>query len=209
MGIYCDEDGQKQVSQPPTALYAGPPNLQPFRDICESQCWCVDIDDIPLQEQARTPAQCRDANADAARVHACQGTEFRDPALEENINCSPFYGSPTPPACNAALAQIAVEEHDPILENREFLPENAVPAYNGFQLENTPQYFPAEDGTVHACKIQVDMRTGTDPPLPASDLENWDYIWGRANQVIKKCVEGLGIGGWTAVGELEETAIAC
>ena len=89
-----------------------------------------------------------------------------------------------------------------MLENREFLPERVPPFYNGFQLERTPQYYPPNAAAAQDCTIQIDMRTGTDPPLPANDLENWDYLWGRANQVIKKCVKGLGMGGWTAVGKL-------
>ena len=32
-------------------------------------------------------------------------------------------------------------------------------------------------------------------------LENWDYIWGRADAIREKCVVGLGVGGSARAGE--------
>ena len=36
----------------------------------------------------------------------------------------------------------------------------------------------------------------------SSNLENWDYIWGRADAIRQKCVAGLGVGGSAKAGEM-------
>lgn len=207
MGYYCNQNGQKAVAQPPTALYNGPPNHQELRDLCISECWCVDIGpEIPAQIQARRPQQCSiDTAADAAAAAACEGTEFRDPAIKDNVHCNAFYGQPSSQSCDAAIRLIGVDK-DPIEENREFLGQGVPPDYNGFELERTPQYFPPDATHAHDCTIAIDMidGTGNNPRYKANDLENWDYLWGRADAVIEKCVKGLGVGGWTTAGKLSQ-----
>ena len=37
--------------------------------------------------------------------------------------------------------------------------------------------------------------------LASSELENWDYIWGRADAIRQKCVVGLGVGGSATAGK--------
>lgn len=213
MGFYCTPNGQKAVAQPGTALYNGPPNPLVFRDLCTSECWCVDIGpEIPAQVQAQRPQQCSIENADPAADPAaaatCEGTGFRDPAIKDNVYCDVFYGQPSAQSCNAALDLIGMEEKDPVEENREFLTQGVSPAYNGFELERTPQYYPPDATDAHDCTIAVDMidGTGNNPLYRANDLENWDYLWGRADAVIDKCVKGLGVGGWTSAGKLSQAS---
>ncbi|KAI4287736.1 MAG: hypothetical protein L6R35_003006 [Caloplaca aegaea] len=211
MGVRCNANGQKVVSQPGTALYNGPPNPQALRDLCNSECWCVDIGpESPAQVQAQRPQQCSTLSEDAAVVSAepaaaatCEGTEFRDPAIQDNVHCDVFYGQPSVQSCDAAHRLIATEEKDPIFENREFLVQGVPSAYNGFELERTPQYYPEGATAAHECTIAIDMidGSGNNPRFKANDLENWDYLWGRANAVIEKCVKRLGVGGWTSAGE--------
>ncbi|KAL8899967.1 MAG: hypothetical protein Q9207_005928 [Kuettlingeria erythrocarpa] len=214
MGIYCNANGQKAVLQPATALFNGPPNPQALRDLCAEECWCVDIGpDTPLRVQAQRPQQCAIDSPTAVAADpaatatpaatACEGTEFRDPALKDNIYCDVFYGQPSIQSCNAAHGLIGTEEKGPTGETREFLAQGVPPAFNGFDLERTPQYYPPDAAAAHECTIAIDMidGTGSNPRFRANDLENWDYLWGRANEVIKKCVQGLGVGGWTPAGE--------
>ena len=33
------------------------------------------------------------------------------------------------------------------------------------------------------------------------DLDQYDYLWGRADAIIKKCVIPLGVGGWAKAGK--------
>ena len=216
MGIHCNANGQKAVSQPATALYNGPPNPQPLRDLCNSECWCVDIGpELPAQVQAQRPQQCSSSSSDAsvaadpAAVASCAGTEFRDPAIQDNVHCNVFYGQPSVQSCDAAHRLIATEEKDPIFESREFLGHGVPPIYNGFELERTPQYYPEGATAAHECTIAIDLidGSGDHPRFKANDLENWDYLWGRANAVIQKCVKRHGVGGWTSAGTLFQAPI--
>ncbi|KAL8855935.1 MAG: hypothetical protein Q9178_007449 [Gyalolechia marmorata] len=208
MGIHCNANGQKAVSQPATALFNGPPNPQALRDLCNSECWCVDIGpELPAQVQAQRPQQCSSSSssdggavvaADPAATASCAGTEFRDPAIQDNVHCNVFYGQPSVQSCDAAHRLIATEVKDPIFENREFLGQGVPPFYNGFELERTPQYYPEGATAAHECTIAIDL---IDEGSTANELENWDYLWGRADAVIQKCVKRLGVGGWTSAGE--------
>ncbi|KAL8924953.1 MAG: hypothetical protein Q9208_003836 [Pyrenodesmia sp. 3 TL-2023] len=208
MGIYCTAGGQKAVAAPGTALFNGPPNPQAFRDICAAECWCVDLGpDTPTQVQAQRPERCStdeaDPAPDPAATATCEGFQFRNPIRQDNIRCDLFYGQPSAQSCDAAHALIGTEEKDPVEESREFLTQEVSPAYNGFKLERTPQYYPTDATAAHECTIAIDMidGTGNNPRFRANDLENWDYLWGRADAVIEKCVKGLGVGGWTTAGE--------
>ena len=40
------------------------------------------------------------------------------------------------------------------------------------------------------CYIQISLMEGRQ-----FELENWDYLWGRANKIREQCVQGLGVGG--------------
>ena len=211
MGIHCNPNGQKAVFHPATALYNGPPNPQPLRDLCNSECWCVDIGpELPAQVQAQRPQQCSSDTAVVAAGPAaattCEGTEFRDPANQDKVYCNVFYGQPSFQSCDAAHQLIATEEKDPIFENREFLVQGVPPDYDGFELERTPQYYPEGATAEHECTIAIDMidGSGNNPRYKANDLENWDYLWGRADAVIEKCVKRLGVGGWTSAGTLSQ-----
>ncbi|KAI4140938.1 MAG: hypothetical protein L6R39_005586 [Caloplaca ligustica] len=212
MGYYCNPNGQKVVAQPATALYNGPPNPQQLRDLCISECWCVDVGpEIPAQVQAQRPQRCTIDNAAGvaagpAGAAACEGTDFRDPAIKDNVYCDLFYGQPSVESCNAAHQLIGMEEKEPIDESREFLVQGVPPSFNGFKLERTPQYYPPDATGAHDCTIAIDMvdGTGNNPRYRANDLENWDYLWGRADAVIDKCVKGLGTGGWTSAGKLSQ-----
>lgn len=46
------------------------------------------------------------------------------------------------------------------------------------------------------CYIQLSMIE----VVASSNLEDWDYIWGRVNRIREKCVAGLGVGGTTKAG---------
>ena len=37
----------------------------------------------------------------------------------------------------------------------------------------------------------------------SSQLENWDYLWGRADKIREKCVLGLGVGGSALAGKTD------
>ncbi|KAI4237333.1 MAG: hypothetical protein LQ349_001917, partial [Xanthoria aureola] len=220
MGIYCTPNGQKAVANPPTALYFGPPNPELLRNLCASNCWCVDIGpETPAQVQAQRPQVCSNEDVDPAVDPAapaaapaaaalCEGTGFfRNPLLDTNVHCSAFYGQPSAQSCKAALDLIAQEDKEPIAENREFLAQGVPPDYNGFELERVPQYYPPDASDAHDCTIQIDMidGSGNNPRYKANDLENWDYLWGRAFAVIEKCVKGRGLGGWTSAGEQDNS----
>lgn len=49
------------------------------------------------------------------------------------------------------------------------------------------------------CYIQVSMLEGLN--YATTELENWDYIWGRAEAIREKCVAGLGVGGSAKAGK--------
>ena len=51
------------------------------------------------------------------------------------------------------------------------------------------------------CYIQVSMLDGGWSEHSTSNLENWDFIWGRADAIRQKCVAGLGVGGSAKAGK--------
>ncbi|KAL8669436.1 MAG: hypothetical protein Q9168_005971 [Polycauliona sp. 1 TL-2023] len=160
----------------------------------------------PTQVQARRPAICDEPETgDPYHPHltdaTCQASQLRDPNLEDNIHCDLFYGQPSGESCDAAIKLIEQEVKDPIFDNREFLPQGVSPAFTGFPLERTPQNYPPDAKAIHDCTIGIDLAEEDGTISYSSDLENWDYLWGRANEVIEKCVKGLGVGGWTSAGK--------
>lgn len=51
--------------------------------------------------------------------------------------------------------------------------------------------------SIGTCYIQVSMLDGG----ASSNIEDWDYIWGRADAIRQKCVAGLGVGGFAKAGK--------
>ena len=51
------------------------------------------------------------------------------------------------------------------------------------------------------CYIQIMMLEGG--RHVSSQLENWEYLWGRADKIREKCVIGLGVGGSALAGKTD------
>ena len=135
------------------------------------------------------------AHTQAAAPAECTGTNYRDPASLNYIVCSPIYGRPKKKDCIAASQDMG-QRIGHLTEDREFIGRGTVPAYGNHTREITPQFFASKK-----CNISVDTRHALFNRDPRSDLEKGSYLRGRADAIIKKCVEPLGIGGWAVAGK--------
>ena len=139
---------------------------------------------------------------------------YNDPGIDDGIYCDAsgcFFGHPGNTDCE--LAQDGIGDGvDSMTESHEFLGIGAQPAYNNFPIAQTPYNWTSgrrywsnrvssQLTSIGTCYIQVSMLEGGIDGA-SSNLENWDYIWGRADAIRQKCVAGLGVGGSAKAGEI-------
>ena len=138
---------------------------------------------------------------------------YNDPVSDDGIYCDEtgyFYGHPLGADC--ARAQNGIGDGvDNLEDDWEFLGVGAPSVYNGFPIAQTPcnwtfgrrfysGVFSSQLTRIGSCYIQVSMLEGN-PYYSSSNLENWDYIWGQAEAIRRKCVVGLGVGGSATAGK--------
>ena len=202
LGYECSEAGQLSVRHPFTSLYTGPPDPEYLQTLCQSHCYCPDLaPDVPEQLTPERPKQCvangvenADGTQDATPAE-CTGTNYRDPRSLYYIVCSRIYGFPKKKDCISASRQMG-RRIGHLIDDREFIGDGFAPAYDNYTRERTPQFFASKN-----CNISIDTRLASSKSGPRSDLENGNYLWGRAFAIRKKCVEQLGMGGWAVAGK--------
>lgn len=216
MGYYCPPAGiELLVQRPWSRLYwfLGPPDSQYLKDACLDHCYCTSIaPDDPDPATARpASAQCLAAvgepdSEDEIDAGGCLET-FNDPEIDDGIVCDAYmYGRPANPDCVLAQDGIGAEV-DSLSETHEFLGIGAERVTTGYPIAQTPYnwtsgrwYFSMHSSSQliskGTCYIQLSMIE----VVASSNLEDWDYIWGRVNKIREKCVAGLGVGGTTKAG---------
>ena len=116
---------------------------------------------------------------------------YHDPGADDGVYCDEtgyLYGHPIDADCKSAASDIT-EGIDNVDESYEFLAVGAQSVYNGFRIAQTPYNWTSgrwrssdlstnQLTSIGTCYIQVSMLEGD-----SSELENWDYIWGRANAI--------------------------
>lgn len=137
---------------------------------------------------------------------------YNDPESDDGIYCDEtgyFYGHPLNADCESAQNGIG-DDFASLEDSYEFLGVGAQSVYNGFGIAQTPfnwttgkwcclDIFSSQLTRIGTCYIQVSMLEGGSY-YATSNLENWDYIWGRADAIRQKCVLGLGVGGSAKAG---------
>lgn len=134
---------------------------------------------------------------------------YHDPQSDDGIHCDAtgyFYGHPSSGDCELAQDGIG-EGFESMEDNYEFLAVGAQSVYGGYGIAQTPynwtsgrcccsDVFSSQLIGIGTCYIQVSMLEAA-----SSNVENWDYIWGRAEAIRQKCVVGLGVGGAAKAGK--------
>lgn len=219
MGYYCPPAGGGLLVQTPfSQLYAflGPPDSQYLKDACLANCYCTQIAPGDPDPSSSKPAsaQCladvgESDSDDEVDAGGCMDT-YHDPQSDDGIHCDAtgyFYGHPSSADCE--LAQDGMGEgFESMEDNYEFLAVGAQSVYGGYGIAQTPynwtsgrcccsDVFSSQLIGIGTCYIQVSMLEAA-----SSNVENWDYIWGRAEAIRQKCVVGLGVGGAAKAGKI-------
>ncbi|KAF6236795.1 hypothetical protein HO173_005086 [Letharia columbiana] len=209
MGYYCPPAGDALlVQRPASQLYEflGPPDSQYLKDACLANCYCTQIAPGDPDPSSSKPAsaQCladvgESDSDDEVDAGGCMDT-YHDPEADDGIDCDEtgyFYGHPLSADCELAQDGIG-DGFESMTDSCEFLGIGAQSVYNGYEIAQTPYNW-----TSGTCYIQVSMLDGGNY-YASSNIENWDYIWGRADAIRQKCVAGLGVGGSAKAGDVSE-----
>lgn len=219
MGYYCPPAGGALLVQTPESQlydFLGPPDSQYLKDACLANCYCTQIAPGDPDPSSSKPAsaQCladvgESDSDDEVDAGGCMDT-YNDPEDDDGIDCDQsgyFYGHPVDADCD--LAQDGIGEGFASMEDSyEFLAVGAQSIYSGYNIAQTPynwtvgrcccsDVFLSPLINIGTCYIQVSMLDG----YASSNVENWDYIWGRADAIRQKCVAGLGVGGFAKAGK--------
>ena len=176
-------------------------------------------DDPDPSSSKPASAQCLTAvgesdSDDEVEAGGCLET-YNDPQADDDddgVLCDPtgyFYGHPSDANCKIAQEGIG-EGVESISETYEFLGVGAQRQYPGFPIAQTPfnwssgrwyrsDTFSSQLIAIGDCYIQVSMLEGG-ANYVSSNLEDWEYIWGRAEAIREKCVVRLGVGGSAKAG---------
>ena len=219
MGYYCPPAGGALLVQTPASQlydFLGPPDSQYLKDACLANCYCTQIAPGDPDPSSSKPAsaQCladvgESDSDDEVDVGGCMDT-YHDPEADDGIECDAsgyLYGHPVDADCE--LAQDGIGEGFEMQDSYEFLAVGAQSVYSGYDIAQTPynwtvgrcccsSFSSSQLISIGTCYIQVSMLDR----YALSNIENWDYIWGRADAIRQKCVAGLGVGGFAKAGKI-------